>query len=212
MTLPVLIVLHQEHSTAGRIGNVLRKRGFALDIRRPRFDDPLPQTMAEHAGAIIFGGPQSANDPDDYIRREIDWGSVPLKDTACDLCRPVVRAGRKRADGTQARSRRFRALNPLSPDDVRLLTAVSKPQFGISGLRNQDLRGELYGEDPADPVEHRRRASAVSRKLSLLRAQGLLEKVSKSHRYRVTKKGRLMLVTLLAASNATTKELTALAV
>jgi GMP synthase (glutamine-hydrolysing) len=80
MTLPVLIVLHQEHSTPGRIGQALRARGHALDIRRPRFDDPLPDTLAAHAGAVIFGGPQSANDPDHFIRREIDWIAVPLKE------------------------------------------------------------------------------------------------------------------------------------
>jgi hypothetical protein len=38
MSQPVLIVLHQEHSTPGRIGNALRSRGYTLDIRRPRFD------------------------------------------------------------------------------------------------------------------------------------------------------------------------------
>jgi GMP synthase (glutamine-hydrolysing) len=76
--LPVLIVLHQENSTPGRIGNALRNLGYRLDIRRPRFGDALPETLAEHAGAVIFGGPMSANDPDDYVRREIDWIAVPL--------------------------------------------------------------------------------------------------------------------------------------
>jgi GMP synthase (glutamine-hydrolysing) len=75
---PVLIVLHQECSTPGRIGNALRTLGYPLDIRRPRFGDVLPQTLAAHAGAVIFGGPMSANDPDDYVRREIDWIAVPL--------------------------------------------------------------------------------------------------------------------------------------
>ncbi len=80
MIAPVLIVLHQEQSTPGRIGHALKKRGIPLDIRRPRFGDPLPQTLAGHSGAIIFGGPQSANDEDDYIRRETDWIAVPLKE------------------------------------------------------------------------------------------------------------------------------------
>jgi GMP synthase (glutamine-hydrolysing) len=80
MSLPVLIVLHQEHSTPGRLGHALKARGYPLDIRRPRFDDPLPETLAHHAGAVIFGGPQSANDADAFIRREIDWIGVPLKE------------------------------------------------------------------------------------------------------------------------------------
>ncbi|MEA2933866.1 MAG: hypothetical protein QOD74_512 [Variibacter sp.] len=75
---PVLIVLHQEHSTPGRVGHALTQLGYPLDVRRPRFGDPLPETMEAHSGAAVFGGPMSANDQDDYILREIDWMSVPL--------------------------------------------------------------------------------------------------------------------------------------
>jgi GMP synthase (glutamine-hydrolysing) len=78
--LPVLIVLHQETSTPGRVGNALRALGHRLDIRRPRFGDALPETLDGHAGAVIFGGPMSANDPDDFVRREIDWIEVPLRE------------------------------------------------------------------------------------------------------------------------------------
>lgn len=77
---PVLLILHQEHSTPGRAGTALTRLGYPLDIRRPRFGDPLPKTMAEHAGAIIFGGPQSANDAEDFVKQEIDWINVPLSE------------------------------------------------------------------------------------------------------------------------------------
>ena len=40
----------------------------------------LPETLDDHAGAVIFGGPMSANDADDYVRREIDWIEVPLRE------------------------------------------------------------------------------------------------------------------------------------
>jgi GMP synthase (glutamine-hydrolysing) len=76
---PVLIIVHQEHSSPGRVGQVLSKLGYPLDIRRPRFGDPLPETMEAHAAAVIFGGPQSANDTDDFLLRETDWIAVPLK-------------------------------------------------------------------------------------------------------------------------------------
>lgn len=79
---PVLIVLHQEASTPGRLGRLLTSRGHRLDIRRPRFGDPLPETLAGHAGAIVFGGPMSANDSDAFIRTEIDWLDVPLREGA----------------------------------------------------------------------------------------------------------------------------------
>jgi GMP synthase (glutamine-hydrolysing) len=76
----VLVVLHGEHSSPGRIGRLLHQNGVRLDIRRPCFGDPLPRTLEQHAGAIIFGGPMSANDADGFIKTEIDWISVPLKE------------------------------------------------------------------------------------------------------------------------------------
>ena len=137
--------------------------------------------------------------------------AVPLKDLTASLCRRVRRPGRKKADGSRTRSRTFRALNPLSPEDIQLLTAVSNPKFAVSGMRNQDIRSILYATEPSTPQELRRQSSAVSRKLGLLRAHGLLKKVPKSHRYRLTEKGGNGLTALLAAANATTSELINLA-
>lgn len=77
---PILIVLHQEHSTPSHVGRTLTRHGHALDIRKPRFGDPLPDTLAEHDGAVIFGGPMSANDTNDFIRRETEWINVALKE------------------------------------------------------------------------------------------------------------------------------------
>jgi GMP synthase (glutamine-hydrolysing) len=76
----ILIVLHQETSSPGKLGHMLRAKGYDLDIRRPRFGDPLPATMADHRGAVIFGGPMSANDPEEFIRREIEWVGVALRE------------------------------------------------------------------------------------------------------------------------------------
>jgi GMP synthase (glutamine-hydrolysing) len=79
---PVLIVLHQENSNPGHVGQWLVRNGFPLDIRKPRFGEPLPDTLAGHAGAVIFGGPMSANDKDAFIRREIEWIGVALEEKA----------------------------------------------------------------------------------------------------------------------------------
>lgn len=76
----IAVILHQEHSSPGRLGRLLKLQGFELDVRRPRFGDPLPPTLADHAGAIIFGGPMSANDEVDWLRREIDWIGVALRE------------------------------------------------------------------------------------------------------------------------------------
>ena len=45
MRPPVLIVLHGELSTPGRIAIQLRNRDIPLDVRRPRFGDDLPKTL-----------------------------------------------------------------------------------------------------------------------------------------------------------------------
>jgi len=76
----ILIILHQETSTPGRLGQRLNQRGFELDIRRPPLGDQLPETLDDHAGAVMFGGPMSANDNDEFIAREIDWLGVPLRE------------------------------------------------------------------------------------------------------------------------------------
>lgn len=78
--LPALVVLHQRHSNPGHVGQWFRNNGYGLDIRRHFDGDPLPSTLENHCGAIIFGGPQSANDKTEFIRREVDWIGVALRE------------------------------------------------------------------------------------------------------------------------------------
>lgn len=79
MSKSVLIILHQEHSTPGRVGYALRQRGFDLDIRRPPLGDPLPDDLRAYQGVVVFGGPMSANDPDPFIGEEIKLIERTLK-------------------------------------------------------------------------------------------------------------------------------------
>ncbi len=53
--------------------------------------------------------------------------------------------------------------------------------------------------------------AATGRRLGLLRAHGLLRKVSRTHRYLVTDKGRRIITALLTARQASTDKLIALA-
>ena len=80
MRLPVLAVIHRATSTPGRVGQEIRRLGHALDIRCPREGDTLPPTLAGYAGAVIFGGPGSANDPDEATRAEVDWIDIALRE------------------------------------------------------------------------------------------------------------------------------------
>jgi hypothetical protein len=116
------------------------------------------------------------------------------------LCRPV-----------QYRGGRVRALNPLAADDAQLLEAVSRGEFLVHGFRNRDLQPLLYSSQPSDPHEQRRRSAAVTRKLRLLRAHGLVRKVPKTHRYLLSDKGQTAITALLAARQAETQKLTAAA-
>lgn len=76
----ILVVVHQATSNPGLVGDKLRSRGYHLDIRCPALGDDLPKTMTHHVGAIVFGGPMSANDDDTlpFIRTELNWISLVL--------------------------------------------------------------------------------------------------------------------------------------
>jgi hypothetical protein len=104
-----------------------------------------------------------------------------------------------------------RALHPFHPDDHTLLRAVNRGEFAINGLRNRDLQQLLYDRSTTTPAEKRRRSAAVSRKLRMLRAHGLIHKLPHTHRYRVSEQGRLILNAILSAHRLTTKQLTAAA-
>jgi len=80
MKRPVLLVLHRPQSSPGRVGRLLAQKGYALDVRRPPLGEPLPPSLDGHSGAVVFGGPMSANDPDPWLRDETDWIGVALRE------------------------------------------------------------------------------------------------------------------------------------
>jgi hypothetical protein len=90
------------------------------------------------------------------------------------------------------------------------LEIVNRGELALNGFRNRDLRTRLYPHK-ANRQTERRRANAVTRQLVLLRAHGLIAKVSRTHRYVVTEKGRTTITALLSARRADVDKLTALA-
>ena len=74
MTAKILLIVQRETSDPGRVGEALAALGCELDIRRPAKGDLLPANGDSHAGAVVFGGPMSANDDHlPFIRAELDW-------------------------------------------------------------------------------------------------------------------------------------------
>jgi len=123
----------------------------------------------------------------------------PLEACLAGLCRSVVWAGR-----------RARALSPFGADGA-LLDFLGRGEHAVNGFRNRDVQAGLYAHTPGTPAETRRRSSAVTRRLRLLRAHGLIKKVPHTQRYQLTKKGRTVIMALSAAKQAGVKKLTELA-
>jgi hypothetical protein len=107
---------------------------------------------------------------------------------------------------TRWKGRSVRPLNPLAQEDAALLEAVSRGEFLLNGFRNRDLRAILFGDTKSANTEKHQMAK-VTRLIRLLRAHGIVHKIPKSHRYRVSKLGREIITAILAARKANTKKL-----
>ena len=81
----------------------------------------------------------------------------------------------------------------------------------INGLRTRDLQALLFSAPAGSEKEKRRRSAAISRKIRILRAHGLLQKVPRTHRHQVTTAARKAITALLTATQATLAQLSSLA-
>jgi len=124
--------------------------------------------------------------------------TTSVGELSSDLCRPSAWKGK-----------RVRAMNPYAPDDAQLLDVISRGEFTQNGFRNRDVRLHLF--PGTTPEEERRHSSAVTRKFQMLRAHGLIKKVTGTHRYLLTDKGRNIVTALITARNASTESLTKMA-
>jgi hypothetical protein len=111
---------------------------------------------------------------------------------------------------TNYRGRRVRALRLGDASDLALLNAICRGEFSTSGFRNRDLRAILFPQSQTASKDDVRRFSArVSRLLRILRAHGVIKKIPKSHRYRITASGNRLTAALFAARSASIEKLIA---
>jgi len=109
---------------------------------------------------------------------------------------------------TPYHGRRVRALRIGDPHDLALLQAVSRGEFATAGFRNRDLRRLLHPTtNAASAADVRRLAAKITRQLRLLRAHGVIQKIPKTHRYKLTRTGHLLTAALFAVRDATLSQL-----
>jgi hypothetical protein len=123
--------------------------------------------------------------------------STPLHRLLDQVSRPLMLNGRG-----------VRALRIGDPTDLALLQVMTRGEFATAGFRNRDLRQLLYpAKRPAPPPEARCLSARISRQLRLLRAHGVIKKIPRTHRYHLTKRGRLVCAALFAVREATLEKL-----
>ena len=108
-----------------------------------------------------------------------------------------------------ASGRGVRAFNPLSRDDRDLFKAMMAGQHHIHGLSNADLRACLEGSSQLRHLadDPKRQSAKVSRILSRFHAHRLVAKIPRSHRWRVTDRGKQIMAASLALRNVAFPEL-----
>lgn len=92
---------------------------------------------------------------------------------------------------------RYRALRPITPEESAVFREILAAEHLLQGIRNADLRRALFRSDESDPENRRRHSARITRYLRLLSSHGLLFRVPKTHYYRITKKGHLVMNTAL---------------
>lgn len=91
---------------------------------------------------------------------------------------------------------RYRGLRPISQEEGMVFRAVLHSEFFIGGFRNADLRKILFPKNTCG-VEKRQAMRRITRLMGLLRIHGLICKVPRTRRYRITTKGHQIMSTAL---------------
>jgi hypothetical protein len=105
---------------------------------------------------------------------------------------PAYRQVERLSQPKRSGGRSYAAFNPAARPDVRLFEAVLRGEHLLNGFRNADIRRGLHGET-RDSGVRRRQSAAVGRLLKRLHVRGLIAKVPRTRRWRVTDSGQHLL-------------------
>ncbi len=94
------------------------------------------------------------------------------------------------------KGRNSAGFNPARQEEANLFAAILAGDHIAQGFRNKDVRVALNSK-AASVVERRRQSAAVGRLLRRLHVRGLIAKVPRTRRWRVTDEGRTILGDLL---------------
>jgi hypothetical protein len=112
--------------------------------------------------------------------------SSPTRHLIDPVSRRIVREGRG-----------YRGLRPLEADESRLFAVLLRGTFLLQGFRNKDVRRKLLPQSDGDPYARKQAAARITRLLRLLRAHGLIRKVTGTFYYRITPRGQQLMTTAL---------------
>jgi hypothetical protein len=103
---------------------------------------------------------------------------------------------RRLAKPARHNGRCWRGFNPADERDAQLFAAVMRGEHHLQGFRNRDIRRQVF---PAsrDPSVTRRQSATTSRLLKRLHLHGLIAKIPRSRRWRITKNGQMLMSVVL---------------
>jgi hypothetical protein len=187
-------------------GNLLRiettmNRPYSFKAYRPKENDPKGSRQWRYLRKGVADARRRAEICQGVNNRYLEAlasldSEVPVKQLVASVCKP-----------TRWKRRNVRALHPWSDRDQELLALISRGEYVLQGFHNRDLAAPLYPKGSGSIEDHRRVSARVTRLLRLLRAHGIIRKISGTHRYRLTTKGRQITTAVLRYQSATLQQL-----
>ncbi len=187
-------------------GNLLRiettmNDPYSFQAYRPKENDPQGPRQGRYLRKGVADSQRRAEIcqgvNDRYLEALASLDSeVPVQQLVASVCRP-----------TRWKRRPARALHPWSEIDQKLRTVISRGEYTLQGFRNRDLVAHLYPKACDDREQQPRASARVTRLLRLLRAHTLVRKISGTHRYRLTPKGREIATAVLRYQSVTLQQL-----